>query len=255
MVNKKSASIIFASLVFLSLFAFVVSAQTTSSGPNAFFRSITADLKEFFVRFADYRNPDNNNLTVTVLLSFLVFMVIGSIVNIIPLFAKRGWLPRTLISLVVTALSVMLIPREILALAINPYSALGIVIITVIPFIFMFTFVHATIRNVFFRRAIWMLFVLSFLILGLYNLFGDSTSDAGTWYSIVYFVGCLLAAGMIWKGEELEYAIFKGEVAKGEASGRKYLAERKLQMEFDRQRAAVELGIDDDSKLSRRKLS
>ncbi|MGV8130821.1 MAG: hypothetical protein ACP5N7_01840 [Candidatus Pacearchaeota archaeon] len=253
MVNKKSVSIIFASFVFLSIFAFVVSAQTTSTGPNAFFRSVTADAKEFFVRLADYRN--NNNLTVTVLLSFLVFMIIGSIVNIIPLFAKRDWLPRTLISLVITALSVMLIPREILALAINPYSALGIVIITVIPFIFMFTFVHATIRNVFFRRAIWMLFVLSFLILGLYNLYGADTSDVETWYSMVYFVGCLLAAGMIWKGEELEYKIFKGKLAAGETDAKEYLRTRKLQMEFDRQRAAVELGVDDDSKLSRRKLS
>jgi hypothetical protein len=228
----------------------IVSAQSRT--PNEFFKSVTADAKEFFLRLADYRN--NDNLTVTVLLSLLVFMVMASLVNVIPLFSKQNIAIRGGIAVIITILSVMLIPRELLALAINPYSALGLVIITVLPFIFMFTFVHATIRNVFFRRAIWTLFMLSFFILGIANLYGADINSAQTWYSFVYFAGCILAAGMIWKGEEIEYKIFRGKVLAGETEAREYLRTRKLQMEFDKQRAAIELGVDDD-KLSRRKLS
>ncbi|MEK6908869.1 MAG: hypothetical protein AABX23_02350 [Nanoarchaeota archaeon] len=240
-------------LVLVLIASPLISAQQSSTNSiNEFFRSITADAKEFFLRLTDYRN--NDNLTITVLFFILVFMVIGSIINVIPLFAKRDVFTRTILSLIITTLSVMLIPPEILRLAVNPYSALGLVIITAIPFIFMFTFVHATIRNVFFRRALWALFVLSFLILGIYNLYGSNLEDSKTWYSLVYFVGCLLAAGMIWKGEELEYRIFKGKLGGDGSEARKYLQERRLQMAFDRQRASIELGVD-EAKLGSRKLS
>src|SRR5262245_50925538 len=107
------------SIVLIAMFALMplISAQAAvpSNNPaNDFFKKYTADIKEFFVRLADYRN--NNNLTVTVLFFILVFMVIGSIIEVIPLFAKRKPIFKSFLSLVITTLSVFLIPKEILAL-------------------------------------------------------------------------------------------------------------------------------------------
>lgn len=260
MINKKSLGVVFTFLVFVSFFAFVVSAQdligppAPSSNPiERFFESFGSDIKDFVNNGLNYKE---NNILVTFLLGFLVFMIVAAIVNSMPLFAKHSVFPyQVSVALAVTILSVLFIPREVLRLAVNPYSAFGLAVITILPFIFMFTFVFASIRNTFLRHAAWLIFALAFVVLGFYNLAegSGSKSSYSWWYSLIYFAVSIVCVIMIWGGEWIEERRFRGAVDAGRLGAEDYLNKRKLLMEFDKKRAAVELGIDED-KVGRKKL-
>lgn len=245
---RSSIQLLVVLLIFVSLFAPLISAQELIGPPaprgdnalNEFFEGLGQDLKGWFSNFLEFKT---NNKLITVLLYFLVFMVIASIVNMMPLFNKRNWFFQGVVAVVVTTLSMILIPYEVLRLAVNPYSALGVVIITVMPFVFMMFFVYSTIRNVFLRHAAWAIFTLALIILGFYTLNTGDLNSKPNWYSYVYFLGAIGTAIMIWIGEGLEEKYFRGEVAKSRAKAQAYIDKRKLQMEFDELRAETELGI------------
>ena len=71
----------------------------------------------------------------------LVFLIINAIVSFIPLFhGKKG--TKMLVALIISILSVFFIPVELIKPMLNPYTALGVTLISIIPFVgWIFTFI------------------------------------------------------------------------------------------------------------------
>ena len=247
----------------LTLFAFsfvasVVSAQetqptsrpTTSAGTQIFGEAVS----NFFNNLSNWStNTFDKPIIVQILLYFLVFLVISSIVSFLPLFVDSQVI-RFLVSVSVTILSMILIPAEFLLLVVNPYTALGMTIISVMPFIFMFVFVRAVIRNRFFKNLLWGFFALSLVILGILAQLQSNITPAQRLLTQIYFIAAVFAVVMIVASDWIEDRIFRGAVKAAGSDAEKYLAARKLQIKYDRQRAEAELGLKNNELVGKRAL-
>ncbi len=220
-------------------------------------------LKNNFGLFFENLFSNEGGLALKVLFSFLVFLVISAILPFVPLFGKRddgksrSPFLRFLISVTVTLLSTMFIPEDILRIMVNPYTALGTVILGVLPFILMFAFVHSTIKNSFLKHAAWIMYGLVLLAVSINSMLDEPISrfddlDSSTLaiietqrivYAWFYGIATFIAFMMVFIGEFIEHAIWAGVVESGKEEMKKYIATRRLQLKYDKMRADAELGI------------
>ncbi len=217
-------------------------------------------LKDKFGLFFENLFSNEGGLALKVLFSFLVFLVISAILPFVPLFGKgddgnsRSPFLRFLISVTVTILSTMFIPEDILRIMVNPYTALGTVILGVLPFILMFAFVHSTIKNRFLRHAAWIMYGLILLAMSINSMLDEPTSMLGKStlaitetqrdiYAWFYGIATFIAFMMVFVGELIEHALWAGSVASGKEEMNKYIETRRLQLKYDKMRADAELGI------------
>ncbi len=210
-------------------------------------KNLASDLKGSFQDLVDKLFVNEGAIALKVLFFFLVFLIISAILPLIPLFGKgndgqpRNSPTKILVSVTVTILSTMFIPTDLLASMVNPYTAMGAVILSVLPIILMFMFIHSTIRSRLFKQAAW--WVYGFVLLGLtINSSLDPTTNK--WIVWIYGLAMLVVIGMILWGQKIEDKLWAEKLKEGEESANKYLAQRRAMLKFDKERAGVELGSD-----------
>ncbi len=156
----------------------------------------------------------NETQFVRVLFFILVFLIIVSILSAIPLFEERKGI-KILISIVITILSVMFIPTELIMPMLNPYSALGVALISIIPFALMFFFTQYMLINTFLKKIAWMFFAIYLLGITIYTSISTPIQEglsANTIYIWVYGVASVLALLMVFFNKWIDEHIWSGKM-------------------------------------------
>tara|TARA_Y100000310_G_scaffold345546_1_gene466326 strand:- start:156 stop:941 length:786 start_codon:yes stop_codon:yes gene_type:complete len=110
-----------------------------------------------------------------VLLLILLILVINVAVKRVPAFKNQAGI-AFVIAFVVSVLAVRYMSQNELILGVLlPYGTLGTAIITVLPFLIFFYFVHVTNMHGFMRRLSWIVFGIIFLVLWLSRSPGEIT--------------------------------------------------------------------------------
>lgn len=210
--NKKKVFGIFA-LAIISIIAlsFLVGAE---SGGQKVANWISENIFQPFII------PGLGNLTANTqtfakfLFAILVFLILAAIVPLIPLFHEKKGL-AFLVAVIITILSVYFIPAELISPMLNPYTALGVAFISIIPFILMWLFTTNMITNTFLRKVAWMFFAAWLVAMSVYTYLGALSQNQPTWASYVYGATSLLALVMVFFEDWFEQHIFKGKLESG----------------------------------------
>jgi len=176
---------------------------------------------------ADYVRPGINDLAgvfselgestnfVRVLFFILVFLIVFTVLSLVPLFKEKGT-TKTLVAIIISILAVFFIPTELIKPMLNPYSAMGVALLTIIPFVLLFLFTRNMLTNTFLRKIVWMIFTV--ILLGLVvvtstNIYvKEGVSSISTGYTWFYGLVSILALIMVFWGEWIEKTIWKGEI-------------------------------------------
>jgi len=122
-----------------------------------------------------------------ILLFFLLFIVIFAVMRKVELFEKmKGIVP--LVALIISLLAVRYISEEgFFAGILLPYGALGIAVLTFLPFLIYFWFVHKSVKTGLGRRVAWILYAIVFVF-----LWGSRSSDISTESNWIYFTTLII---------------------------------------------------------------
>jgi hypothetical protein len=193
-------------LFFAAMFAGIVSAQTAI--PSNFLENI---LNAFSGSTADFLR---NIISPEILFGVLIFLVVFAIVNHISIFKKPEWLPIPL-SIVIALLSAAFIPADFIKPLLNQYTAIGVTITLLVPFVLIFYFLKEIApHNQFVQKAVWGVF---FAITAFNAWINWSAADSSITHflyfiiiigSIVMFAFGRRILAMIWR-EELQGAVEK----------------------------------------------
>ena len=204
---------IFISIV-LSLFVVPVSAQGTFTEDSSLFikdmsNAISSNIKEFTQETEQF---------VKFLFFLLVLIIVSAVTGFIPLFKDKKAI-GFLFSLIVSILAVFFIPTTLILSMLNPYSALGVALLSVIPFLIMFQFTQKSLKNPFLKKVAWLFFVIILLVLTVSTAY--KSAETGSTDDIIYlwtYAGIsILAVFMLLWGNRIDKAIRAGKkVAKME---------------------------------------
>lgn len=139
----------------------------------------------------------------------LVFLVISAIVSMIPLFKEKKGI-SILVSIVISILSVYFIPSELITLMVNPYSALGAAILSVIPFAIMVLFTQYMLTNRFLKEIAWLFFAVLMVALMIYTQI--ETRQGPSWLGWLYGLTSVAAVFMLFFGKKLDKYIWRGKL-------------------------------------------
>ncbi len=178
-------------------------------------------------------NPENKFYVIKWLFFFITLLFIGAIVSAMPLFRDRPFI-AFLLSISTTFLAVVFIPDEFLELALYPYQALGLALLSIFPFICMFIFVHKIVRNRFIRQAAWIFFAL--ILVGL-SIYPWLSAEIPNIYAYIYAGAGVLAVVMVFIAEPIARRFWRGRLA-GEANDALMDVEvRRRERDLERQEA------------------
>jgi len=100
-----------------------------------------------------------------VLIFLLLFIVVSFILGTVERFKKQKWVIR-IIALTISVFAVRYMSdTELISGILLPYSAVGLAITTILPFIVFFYFVHVTSLDGLGRRLMWLFFGIVFFAL------------------------------------------------------------------------------------------
>ncbi len=129
----------------------------------------------------------NEFLFAKVLVFVLLVIIISFILKKSSLFGHRGGI-IFLVSLIVSLLALRYLPENDLINGILlPYGVLGVALVTFLPFLIYFFFVHQSVPGGFGRRAAWFVYGIVFIVL--FFLRSNDLSGASQW---IYTSGLIL---------------------------------------------------------------
>lgn len=166
----------------------------------------------------------------------LVFLIISVVVSKIPLFGNHKGI-SILVALIVAILGVFFIPDDIVKMMINPYSAMGIAMISIIPFILMFLFTQYMLKNSFFKKIAWFFFAAMLLILSIYSAYQEKSV-----YGWTYGIVSILALIMLFAHKWIDAKIWHGEMDFALTQADKRLQQRMV-LDQMKEREAAAAGI------------
>ncbi|MCX6748411.1 MAG: hypothetical protein NT076_02300 [Candidatus Pacearchaeota archaeon] len=142
----------------------------------------------------------------------LVLLIIGTILSLIPLFKNKKGV-SFLVAVIVSFLAVYYIPSQLIKSMLNPYSALGVALISVIPFIIIFLFAQHMLTNTFLKKVVWMFFAVFLLALTVYtSIPGKGQTAKEMWMSWVYGIVSILALLMVFFNGWIDKHIWSGQM-------------------------------------------
>jgi len=150
------------------LVGLVVLSPLVSAGPV---RDFTEDVLEgmgevlspIFVILLDTDELDDFLFT-KILVVLLLFVIIFTVLKRVELFERVKGVSLT-VALIISIISIRFISKEgFFAGILLPYGVLGISILTFLPFLVYFWFVHQSVNGSFGRRIAWILFGVVFLL-------------------------------------------------------------------------------------------
>lgn len=182
------------SFLFLSTF---VSAQVDIPGAiNDVITKTTEIAKPIFGVFVGEYTTDQFFFT-KVLVMILIFVIVKVSLRVIPRFKDLGGVV-TIISVVVSILAIRFMKEEgLFAGILLPYGTLGIVLVTMLPFIAFIYILHAGKANAAVRRLGWLIYLGVFVALFI-SRYKDINDFGRTIYYIV--LGAILLALIFDKG-------------------------------------------------------
>ena len=200
MKKERVLALALAGLFFVSIFATIASAAP-SFDASSVFDSIKNSLESL---------RGNRTGFIQTLFFILIFLIIATMVSFIPLF-KKNKLVGLLVSIIISILSVYFMPAGLVESILHPYEAMGAAILSVIPFILMFTFTKYMLTNTFTKKVAWIFF--AFVMAGLsINSIINNAKQPVVW---AYGIASFLAIAMIFFNKWIDEHIWKGELEGG----------------------------------------
>lgn len=193
----KKAGISFLFLFVCLLFASFVSAQVNIPGEiSNVLTKATEIAKPIFGIFIGEYNTDEFFFT-KVLVMILIFVIVKVSLRVIPRFKDLGGVV-TIIAAVISILAIRFMKEEgLFAGILLPYGTLGIVLVTMLPFIAFIYILHAGKASAAIRRLGWLIYLGVFFALFISRY--STINDLGrTIYYIVF--GAILFALIFDKG-------------------------------------------------------
>jgi hypothetical protein len=193
-------------LFLTTILAGIVSAQTATT--SNFLDNL---LKAFSGSTADFLR---NIISPEILFGVLIFLIVFAIVNHISVFKKPDWLPIPL-SIVIALLSAAFIPADFIKPLLNQYTAIGVTITLLVPFVLIFYFLKEIApHNLFVQKTVWGVFFVITAFNAWINWSVTDSSITHFLYFIIIIGSILMFAfgrkilAMIWR-EELQGAVEK----------------------------------------------
>ena len=182
---KKAGKIV--ALVLLSLFAISMLANFVAA---LNITDIPTSLKNLFTA-TDPGDFLGKLISPSILFAVLIFLIIFTIVSVLPMIKSASKGIRIAIAVVVALLSSAFISPDIIRPLINQYSALGITISFVLPFILIFYFIKETVpRNQLIQKVIWTIYFIALVISYLGNR--DTLTGTGNLIYWGMFIGAIV---------------------------------------------------------------
>lgn len=195
------------SLLFVSVLAGIVTAADAAPGITSSdwtgYKSITNAFGNVLYTLGTIGDMPG---FVKVLFFVLLFLIVYSIVTIIPLFRGRSTV-SILVSLVVSVLGVAYMPTDLVMMIINPYTAMGATILSIIPIILLFFFTKRVVTNNFLKGLVWFIFAVTLLTLTFMATVAKPDNVFAWIYGGASIVALIMSIfhrqidNMIWKGE------------------------------------------------------
>ena len=160
MFNKKVLSLFALSLLVISLFSFVVSAQSLA---DDLFSNVKSVAGTDFLESLD--NVSNTDFFKKAILMFIVVMIIYSISPFIPFVGEKKGV-AFMISLAIGYLSIAYLVRDEVEAALFSYNALGITLTLIIPFVIIGVLAKRANQsgNALFSKLLWMTFLIILVV-------------------------------------------------------------------------------------------
>jgi hypothetical protein len=137
----------------------------------------------------------------------LVFIIIASLIELIPLFREKRFM-GIIVALIVSTLAVFFLPTSMMTSLVAPYSAMGVAFTSIIPFIFVFLFSKYMLVNKFLKNLVWFFFTIFLIILTVYDAINYPTQ----WFKWVYAIVSLLAIVMLYFNDALDRYMLGGKL-------------------------------------------
>jgi hypothetical protein len=199
--SVKILGIVLLSVMFISLIAGIVAAQeknaidTLKDALNGFFGTTNSTFL-------------NTLFSPQILFGILIFLVIFAIVSSINIFGKKAWL-TTGISIVVSILAAGFIDPSWYGPLINQYTAIGITISFLLPFVLLFFFIKQVAPlNKAFQTIIWVVYSVIIAVNAFLNM--DKIGET-PFAKLLYFALFILGIVMIVYSKKIFKWIFKEE--------------------------------------------
>jgi len=216
--KKKQGSIILSILFIGMILSPLVLAETaeelgrqTTQGIVDFFSGAKGALEPLFGTPGDLTK---------IFFGILLFMIVYSIVTY--LFPGKEWMAAGA-TLLVTLISFLLIPDEFIEILKAQYGAMGVAMLTTIPFAIL-TLFTLRIGSGFLGQLTWIFYSVYFLGMILYKIFETGWDSVNAIY-ILAFIGGI---AMIFLVKPIRNAIFHGHMEEMEEEGMKIVKRGKL---------------------------
>lgn len=127
------------------------------------------------------------DLTIRILVFFLVTLVIYGVLSNINIFGSSKWV-NLLIGVIISIIGIRFLPAGFLNEFAIPSSAFVSVLVIGVPFVLLF-FILQKVDNSIFRKAMWITFGVIIFMLWAYNMDNSQISDTAKWiYPLVGIV-------------------------------------------------------------------
>tara|TARA_Y100000310_G_C20627208_1_gene786609 strand:+ start:902 stop:1657 length:756 start_codon:yes stop_codon:yes gene_type:complete len=181
-----------------------------------------------------------------ILFFLLLFVVIFAILKKVELFKKTEKF-NFLIAVIISLLAIRYISEEgFFAGILLPYTTLGLAIITAIPFIIYFWFVHTGMKGSFGRRMAWIFYGIIFI-----SLWISRSSELSTELNWIYILG-LIALVVTFSFDKSIHKYFG--TAKASKLKRRFVLKRIADIEADLSRYRMIVDPSDETRGVIRKL-
>ena len=205
---KKGAKLI--SLFLISIF-FISLAIVNAQQTNEIVSRISEIISNFFGGVVNY-DYLGNILSPQILLGILVFLVIFSILNQISLFKSNKWI-LGILSVVISILAAGFISTEWIMPIINQYTAIGIAISFLIPFVLLFYFLKEIApHNTMIQKFIWIVYFVIVILNALLNWGKIPAGAEGNFTRFLYIAIIALAFVMMVASNKILGWIFKEQL-------------------------------------------
>ena len=159
------------------------------------------------------------------LLAMIIYTAISSF------FSETGTLIRWVITISISAIAYIGIPDGYLDALLVSYGAMGLAILTVIPFLIMVMF-SVKVRDLMVARGTWIFYILYYSVLVIGKIWEDGDAHPAYWIAVIG--GVVMFITIPWIRSWIVGTKLEGYIEKGDAAIRKNKEIKKLAQQSDR---------------------
>jgi len=203
--ETKLLSVFLISLFFVSLFVGIVAAQDPEN-PMTQVKDYLADLMGgtdgSFYKFIE------TLLSPNILFTILIFLIVFAIIDNISVFQRKKWV-GVVVSLVVAILAAGFIDQDWISPILNQYTAIGVAITFLIPFVLIFYFLKEIApHNSLIQKTVWVVFTVVIF----FNIIINWDKAASSFTRFLYGIIIILSFVMIFSTNAIFKMLFKEQL-------------------------------------------